>query len=117
MPKKTVTIIDDDSADRYLFKKMLEERGFKVSLIDPARGLLKKLARDKSDVILLDMFMGVLNAFDVLQHIDKSKKVFICSGMGKGNMHFIDCGIKGKNIGFIDKNNPEEGLEDLCQII
>lgn len=115
--KKTITIIDDNNHDAMLLKEEFERRGYKVVVIDPSRKLLENLKSKSSNIIVIDMFMGVLNAFDVLKFIDKSKKVFVLSGIDDGYLNFIEYGLKDRNIPLLSKDNFKQSADMICQAI
>lgn len=92
---KKVVFIDDDQdlADLYstkLKRKRLADHFTAFNRAQEGIEFLKKLKKSKQpDYILLDLYMPQMDGFDVLEHIEKVKKiknsveVFVCTSSKK----------------------------------
>jgi CheY-like chemotaxis protein len=80
-----IFVIDDDETTTNLLSKFLNGMGFETIVTnDPMEGL-KKIRREKFDVILLDINMPVVSGYGVLEmlavsDILKDQNIFIFSG-------------------------------------
>jgi len=89
MAKKTVLLIEDDEDLTKLYKIFLEKAGFKV--LAAANGLdgLTKSAKNKIDIILLDLMMPFSDGKDVLSMVGLNQKtkdvpIIIISNLNPG---------------------------------
>jgi CheY-like chemotaxis protein len=65
-----VLIVDDEPGVRALYRSILEEHGFRVSVAKDGPEALAMLAADESyDLVTLDYWMDKMNGLRVLQHI------------------------------------------------
>jgi len=68
---KRILIIDDDPAIRLLYQEELLEEGYEVISRDGGNGVLRFIAEQRPDLILLELKLGSRNGLDVLQDIRK----------------------------------------------
>jgi CheY-like chemotaxis protein len=83
MPK--VLIVDDEKHIRLLYAEELEEEGYEVALAPDGVNILKRIEKEKPDVIILDIKMVSSNGLDVLQEVRNkfyNLPVILCSAYG-----------------------------------
>ncbi len=68
---KRILVIDDDSSIRLLYEEELLEEGYEVISSDGRNGVLRLIAEQRPDLILLDLKLGSRNGLDLLQDIRK----------------------------------------------
>lgn len=86
--KSKILIIDDDPfiLDMYVLK--FKEEGFAVDTATDGKEGLKKIREGTPDLVLLDVVMPVMDGFDVLRELQKSKpphplKVVLLTNLGE----------------------------------
>jgi len=70
-----VLVVDDDSSMTRLLKFALKQEGYAVSIAVNGRAAIEELAKDKPDILFLDLMMPECSGFDVLEAIDKDPKL------------------------------------------
>lgn len=82
---KKVLSIDDDALARDIYKSILEEAGFEVSLAADGRTGIAAFKAGKFDCVILDIYMPGLSGLDVLEALDpESTKVPVIAISGGG---------------------------------
>ena len=119
---KKVLIIDDDEVLRDLLEKKLTRNDYEVQTAEDGEKGLKKIRKDKPDLVLLDIIMPNMGGFDVLKEMNededlKSIPVVIVSNSGQPVE--ID---KAKEMGVKDwvvktEFDPEEVLKKVVDQI
>ncbi|WP_206018210.1 fused response regulator/phosphatase [Pseudoalteromonas sp. Z9A5] len=66
-----VLIVDDQALNRILLSKMLEHKGYKISMAYNGLEALKVLEKEPIDIVLLDVLMPVMDGFETAQKIKK----------------------------------------------
>jgi signal transduction histidine kinase/CheY-like chemotaxis protein len=84
--KGTVMVVDDEFIMRMTAKNILEELGYKVTLVENGRDAVNlfKMCGDSFDVVILDMIMPIMDGkecFDELVLIDPTIKVILSTGL------------------------------------
>ncbi len=100
---KTIMVVDDAKDTVDMVKKLLESEGYNVIAAlngKEALELLKKKAREKPDLVILDMFMPKMSGREVCERIRKDKElkdlklafftVAAFSGQGKQVLRDLD---------------------------
>jgi CheY-like chemotaxis protein/anti-sigma regulatory factor (Ser/Thr protein kinase) len=72
-PMSKVLVVDDDRATRHLTKSVLRAAGVTVVAASDGREALRRLARARFDLILLDVWMPRMTGLDVLERLRKRK--------------------------------------------
>ncbi len=62
----SVLLVEDDPATREVMARTLEHADWRVSQADNGREALERLAREKPQLVLLDLMMPVMDGFDFL---------------------------------------------------
>ena len=100
--KKTIMVVDDEPDNRSTVKTVLEKNGYGVITAVNGDDCLKKLAKEKVDLILMDIMMPGTPVIEVVKKIKNTKIVYLSvvrtSDSEREEM------LKSKNIlGFIQK--------------
>ena len=66
---KQVLVCDDDPAIVELTRQLLEEDGYEVRAAANGQLALDEIARERPDVLLLDLMMPVMDGFETLNHL------------------------------------------------
>lgn len=68
---KAVLAIDDDSMARDIYRVILEEAGFAVTLAADGKSGLEALRKGRFDCLLLDIYMPGMTGLDVIETLDR----------------------------------------------
>jgi DNA-binding response OmpR family regulator len=82
--KKRILVIDDDVSVRDALKKILNTSGYSVKLASDGREGADSLARDKFDLLVLDLDLPNVSGFDILDvaaERDASLPILILTAM------------------------------------
>lgn len=71
---KRIMIVDDEYEVVDIVKKMLESEGYKVTTANSGDGCLKKLKKEKPDLILLDIMMPGMDGWTTLKKIKSDEE-------------------------------------------
>jgi DNA-binding NtrC family response regulator len=113
-PGQSILIVDDDLGTRETFEAILSAAGFRVSSAASsaeALGILKVIA---FDVVLLDLWLGAINTFPLLEHIrgmERATPVVMISGFG--DVRSTANSFKLGAADFVEKPLYEEQLLDV----
>ena len=66
---KKVLIVDDNDANLYLLKSLLEEEGFTVTAAKNGQEALDMAHADPPDLIVSDILMPVMDGYTVVQEM------------------------------------------------
>ncbi len=77
MPKKTIMVVDDEPDIRESVKTILERNGYNVVTAVNCDDCLKKLPKQKVDLILLDIMMPGTPVKEVIPKIKDTKIAFL----------------------------------------
>jgi signal transduction histidine kinase len=69
--KPLILIADDQEAERFLLREVLEPAGFDIVEAEDGPAALQLFAEWKPDLVMLDVMMPAMNGFDVCQAIRK----------------------------------------------
>jgi len=81
MPSR-ILIVDDSSMSRRIVRGILESEGHEVTEAADGMAALERFSLEKPDLVVLDMVMGGMYGFDVLQklrQIDGQAKVIVAT--------------------------------------
>ncbi len=89
-----IMIVDDEESIRLLYSEELTGEGYDVALAEDGRQLTERIAKEKPDVVVLDIKMAEYNGLDLLQAIREKfydLPVILCSAysMFKGDLKSI----------------------------
>jgi CheY-like chemotaxis protein/anti-sigma regulatory factor (Ser/Thr protein kinase) len=69
-----ILVVDDDRTTRLLLEDVLREEGFAVAEADSAEAALERLAREKYDLMLLDVWLPGMSGIDLLARLRDAAK-------------------------------------------
>ena len=72
---KKILIIEDEEILLELIQKRLIQEGYQVVVAKDGQEGLEKLRQEKIDLILLDIIMPKMGGFEVIEEINKDKKL------------------------------------------
>ena len=72
-PSGRVLIVDDDAAIRTLVQNIFRRSGYVVEAAEDGAQAIDRFETDRYDVIILDLMMPVVNGFEVLEWMQKSR--------------------------------------------
>lgn len=111
MPKKILIAEDEKPMAKAMQLKLVSE-GFEVSIAGNGKQALEKLAKEKFDLLILDLVMPVKDGFVVLEELKKSKRkmpVIVAS-----NLSQEDDVKRAKSLGardfFVKSDTPISGV-------
>ncbi len=64
-----ILVVDDSATDQYVFKKLLENNGHKVTMAKDGREGINLAQQLEPDLILMDVVMPVLNGFQATREL------------------------------------------------
>ncbi len=73
--RKKILVVDDNFDNLLMLKSLLEPIGFKLDTANNGVNALKKITKNKFDLILLDLIMPVINGLDVVKKIKDDQKL------------------------------------------
>ena len=74
MPGKAL-IIDDDQSIRFVLRNALTQTGWTVSEIEDGADAEARLAAERYDLIVLDLYMPGMNGYEVLRRLRRYEPV------------------------------------------
>ena len=113
--KKHIFIVDDDEAILDVIKIILEDNGYKTTVVTDGDDLFKKIRSNHPDLILLDIWLTGTDGIAITKKMkinDKLKKIpiIMISANNKGKQIALENGADG----FIAK--PFE-IDDLLKVV
>jgi CheY-like chemotaxis protein len=100
-----VLVVDDDPVISQLFEAAIKQAGYAVEVAFDGKEALEKMAKDKPDIIFLDLMMPQMSGFDVLEAIDKNPSL-------KGVRIFV---MTAKNLTPRETDYLEQRVEMIVQ--
>lgn len=89
---KRILIADDDTRIRMVFRKRLEDNGYRVTEVADGQSAWEKLQHERYDAAILDMKMPGLHGLEVLDRLTKKNAdlpVVICSAYEQLQGEFV----------------------------
>ena len=86
MGKRTILVVDDEESIRFLYREELEEEGYTVITAEDGEEALRKVRKEKPDLITLDIRMPGMDGIEVLHRIremDKNIPVIMSTAYGE----------------------------------
>ena len=111
MSEKHILVVDDDAAMRDLIGAFLSERGFRVSPAADGKEMTRVLARDRVDLILLDVRLGQDDGFTLLRSLPEETRapVIVVTGHAREEAD----AVVGLELGADDYMTKPFGLSEL----
>jgi len=95
-----VLVVDDESSIRETLRGILEDEGYKVSLAGNGEACLEMLAKNRFDVVLLDIWLEGMDGLETLEkirEIEDRPEVVMISGHGN-----IETAVRATKLGAYD---------------
>ena len=70
-----VLVIEDEFAIAKLIRYVLENSGFEVLLAHEGEEALELIDSKNPDIIILDLMLPVMSGFEILEHMEKNRKL------------------------------------------
>ena len=88
MPIQHVLIVDDSKTEQMFMSSIIQKNGMTVSVADDADAAMAELARNKPDLILMDVVMPGLNGYQATRTLtrDEATKhipIIVCTSKGQ----------------------------------
>ncbi|MBO8165840.1 MAG: response regulator [Kosmotoga sp.] len=72
VPKKAkILIVEDNEANRLLFKKMLEKMGHEVKVVENGKIAVEIMSKEKFDMVFMDMQMPIMDGYTATRKLRK----------------------------------------------
>ena len=86
--KPSILLVEDDSFLIDIYQKKLESSGFKLKIAEKGDIALEMLAKEKPDLVLLDIVLPNIGGWEILRKLKKDKqfanlKIIILSNLGQ----------------------------------
>jgi CheY-like chemotaxis protein len=118
MSAKTVLVVDDSGFARRMLRRMLEEGGFRVEEANGGLEAMEKYQVAKPDVVLLDIVMGEMGGFEVLEKLRQlDPKVAVVMATADIQTMTKNEALVAGAAGLVNKPfKPEEVLDEVRRI-
>lgn len=120
--KAKVLIVDDDAFLSGIYATKLELEGFEVASARDGEEGLKMAAKDKPDLILLDVLMPKLDGFEVLKRLkadEAVKDIPVIMLTNLGQKEDIEKGMQDGAVDYLIKAHfvPAEAVEKIKKVL
>jgi len=120
--KKSILLVEDDAFLAKIYAKTFEDAGFDVHLASNGEDGLKLAARDKTDIVLLDILLPNMDGFEVLEKLkaDEATKnipVVILSNLGQ--REDVDRALNSGAAGYLIKAHtmPQKAVGKVKEVL
>ncbi|HTS60467.1 MAG TPA: response regulator [Candidatus Acidoferrales bacterium] len=72
MPNKTILVVDDSPTERKMVQQALQGKGYNLVWAEDGEEALEKVARQKPDLVLLDIILPRKNGYQVCRQLKTS---------------------------------------------
>jgi len=81
--ERRVLIVDDEEANRKLLKIILKRLGYSFTISEATNGqeAVKKLKKNKFDIVFLDVLLPDINGTELIPYIDKHSKIVLITAL------------------------------------
>ena len=105
--KTKILIVDDEQIVREVLMRLFKKNGFLPQVAQDGQEALEKAAREKPDIIILDLIMPKVDGIQVWSRLRKDNStrripIIFLSAHGKTD-EIIQAGRQGNNIAYIEK--------------
>lgn len=101
-PAPTVLVVDDDPDIRRVLELMLEDEGYRVALAADGHEALERVARQRPDVVLLDLWMPGMDGWTLQERLQEHTPEIpiVVMTAGRGPLAEVD---RGSVAGYLAK--------------
>src|SRR2546429_4018748 len=99
-PKTRILVVDDDLRLRDLLQRYLTEQGFGVHTVPDAAGMDKLLARERVDLLVLDLMLPGEDGLTICRRLrggEKTGPLIILAAQGEGVGRLVGLGVGGRH--------------------
>lgn len=115
---KSVLCIDDDPMARDIYRVLLEEAGFTVTLAPDGESGLAAFLKGRFDCVIVDIFMPGMSGLDVIEALEPEKKgVRILAISGGGNQSGAQPLRLAATLGAVRSMNKDFEHEDFVKAV
>lgn len=98
--KKHIFIVDDDEAILDVIKIILEDNGYKTTIVTEGNNFFKKINSQVPDLILLDIWLTGIDGLEITKKLKSSRKysrvpVVMVSANNRGRQLALNSGADG----------------------
>ncbi|MCH7618958.1 MAG: sigma-54-dependent Fis family transcriptional regulator [Candidatus Marinimicrobia bacterium] len=112
--KPSLLIVDDEPLVRKSLARILTKEGYEVRTVDSGAKVFKNDLLSKTDVILLDLFLGKESGFDVLEKVREiAPHVVVIVVTGHGDVRSAVEAMKKGAYQFIEKPSDKKTIVDI----
>jgi len=115
--KKKILIIDDEADLIALAKQRLEAGGYRVFYAEDGEDGIKMAAKEKPDLILLDIMMPKKDGFEVLQHLKSDANMWNIPVVMLTVRTETEAMFKAKDLGAVDYFIKTDDWQELVKYI
>jgi len=119
---KSILLVEDDPFLIDIYRKKLEDTGFKVKVAETGEKALRSAQNEKPDLLILDIVLPQLEGWEILRRIKekpelKSLKVIILSNLGQKEE--VQKGLKMGAAKYLIKAHytPSEIIEEIKKVL
>ena len=114
--KPSLLIVDDESSVRKSMTRILTKEGYEVNSVDEGKKVFKGDLLQKTDVILLDLFLGKESGFDVLEKVrEVAPNVVVIVITGHGDVRSAVEAMKKGAYQFIEKPSSAKTIIEIIK--
>lgn len=106
---ETILLVEDDSSVRQSATMVLERAGFEVTAVGDGKEALDLLARQRVDLVLLDVMLPVMDGFEVCREIRRTSRLPIVMLTARTDTTDVVVGLELGADDYVTK--PFEGRE------
>ncbi len=111
---ETILLVEDDSSVRQSATMVLERSGFEVTAVGDGKQALDLLARQRVDLVLLDVMLPVMDGFEVCREIRRSSRLPIVMLTARTDTTDVVVGLELGADDYVTK--PFEGRELAARV-
>ncbi len=121
--KNKILLVEDNKLNQMFTKKMLEKKGYNVTIAENGKDAIKSVENNNFDIILMDLHMPELDGFETTKHIRSKLKndkknipIIALTGASLDNEK-EKCFLAGMNDYIVKPFDPENLVEKIETIL
>ncbi|MFH1366750.1 MAG: response regulator [Patescibacteria group bacterium] len=99
---KRILVIEDDPAELFAMKKMIQEAGYEILTASDGQTGLNLIKKEKPDLVFLDIILPKINGFDILELVKKDPQVMKIPIIVLTNLNDEETAMKSRTLGAAD---------------
>ena len=101
-PRAHILVVDDLTANRELLQALLTDEGYRVTVAADGEEALASIARERPDLILLDILMPKVDGYEVCRRLKADPDTRLVPVVLVTGLTEVDCRIRGLQVGADD---------------